>query len=326
MKRIISILLLSLSSSQAHVPAGNVFGVWEWPSGWLPTMDGDISEWEIIPEWLWITPYTLDNDGNPLFHGTGGGHRGLDGTDSDPSDLSIRVAVAWNDQFDRLYFAQERYDDSFDRDMAEPPGICGGDDAIEIHVDADHSGGPMFYSGDEFPDTAEGRAERIKHNGRRAQQSLWRWPPVGDGPASWNWMWASAATWHDKEPYSCCPDSYDILGEHGTDAELTSEWWSVYFNELVHECPEHSVVAPLSPGQIIGMGIAFCDIDAPDVNGHNTRWSSGGPEAARWYVDSNLLSDWILLDGAMWKTIDVDAADTGVSSRSWGQIKASLGR
>ena len=47
-------------------------------------------------------------------------------------------------------------------------------------------------------------------------------------------MWTSNASWHDKEPYSCCPDGYTLVGEHGTEATLTAEWWSRYFNVLVH--------------------------------------------------------------------------------------------
>ena len=37
-----AVLLLGPGSAQAHVPAGNLFGVWGWSSYDLPTMDGDI--------------------------------------------------------------------------------------------------------------------------------------------------------------------------------------------------------------------------------------------------------------------------------------------
>ncbi len=299
-------LLLAFGSAQAHVPPGTVLGVWQWPSHALPVMDGDISEWEVIPEYLWLTMSTLDNDGNALFHAVAGDHKGMDGTDNDAADLTIRMAVAWNDEYDRMYFAQDRFDDTWDRDVAEPPGACGGDDSIEIHVDADHSGG-LMVTGDE---ETQARSAQIAH---------WRWPPIGEGNNAWSWMWVSAATWHDKPPYACCPDSYDLDGEHGgTDVSLISEWWSVYFNNLVHLSPEESVVAPLSENQIIGMGIAFCDIDGTsNESGHNSVWRSGGPGGARWYADSDVVSDWLLLP--------VDPAlATAVESNSWGQVKASL--
>ena len=311
-----AVLLLAFGSAQAHVPPGVTLGVWQWPSSALPTMDGDIGEWEVIPDYLWLTPSTLDTDGNALFHAVAGDHKGMDGTENDASDLTIRVAVAWNDEFDRMYFAQERFDDVYDRDVAEPPGACGGDDSIEVHVDADHSGGLLYYSGDDFPDTDEGRAARTSANGRDAQIAHFRFPPIGEGNNAWHWLWVSAATWHDRAPYSCCPDSYDLDGEHGgTDVTLTAEWWSVYFNALVHESPEESVIAPLSEGQVIGMGVAFCDIDgASNDSGHNSVWRSGGPGGARWYADSDVVSDWLLLENMM----------TAVESNSWGQVKASL--
>ena len=310
----LAVLLLGFGSAQAHVPPGTVLGVWQWPSNALPTMDGDISEWEVIPEYLWLTLSSPDSDGNALFHAVAGGHSGMDGTENDAGDLTARLAVAWNDEFDRLYFAQDRFDDVYDRDVAEPPGACGGDDSIEVHVDADHSGGLLYYSGDDFPDTDEGRAARTAANGRDAQIAHFRFPPIGEGNNAWHWLWVSAATWHDEAPYSCCPDAYSLQGEHGTEATLTSEWWSVYFNALNHDSPEESVIAPLSEGQIIGMGVAFCDIDVADNEGHNSVWRSGGPGGARWYADSDVVSDWLLLEDMM----------TAVESNSWGQVKASF--
>ena len=125
-----------------------------------------------------------------------------------------------------------------------PPGECGGDDAIEIHVDADHSGGWIYYIGQD--DNPKAGRTYAQYNGMFAQQAIWRWPPIGNGADAWHWMWTSSATWHDKEPYSCCADSYTIVGEHGTEGILRSEWWSVYFNTMVHDSPEESVIAPLA--------------------------------------------------------------------------------
>ena len=301
-----AVLLLGFGSAQAHIPPGSVLGVRQWPSNALPELDGNISEWEVIPDYLWLNPATsLDNDGNPVFTGVHGADKGMTGPEGDASDLTIRVAVAWNDEYDRMYFAQERFDDVYDRDVAEPPGECGGDDSIEIHVDADHTGGVMVTGDDE----TQARSAQIAH---------WRWPPIGEGNNAWSWMWVSSATWHDKEPYACCPDAFDIDGGHGdTDVTLVSEWWTVYFNGLVHESPEESVVAPLSEGQIIGMTLALCDIDAADQEGPNTVWVSGGEGAARYYADSDVLGDWVLLP------VD-EALMTAVESNSWGQVKASL--
>ena len=129
-------------------------------------------------------------------------------------------------------------------------------------------------------------------------------------------MWTSSATtWQAREPYSCCPDAYILEGEHGAEATLTAEWWSVYFNDLDHESPENSVQADLSEGQIIGMGIRLCDSDLGTVydDSRDVAWSTAG---FRVWVGPEHLSDWILLP--------VSDYWTRVESTSWGQIKASF--
>ncbi len=134
-------------------------------------------------------------------------------------------------------------------------------------------------------------------------------------------MWLSGATWHDKEPYSCCPDAYTLEGEHGTEATLIAEWWSVYYNDLLlWDASAFSVQAELSEGQIIGMGIAFCDADLgttrDDADSRAARWATGGRDGSTWWKDSDYLTDWILLPVSdLW---------TGIERTSWGQVKASF--
>lgn len=128
----------------------------------------------------------------------------------------------------------------------------------------------------------------------------------------------SGATWHDKEPYSCCPDSYTLEGEHGTEAILIAEWWSVYYNDLLlWDASAFSVQAELTEGQIIGMGIAFCDADGAwfDADSRAARWATGGSDSD-WFEDSDYLTDWILPPVSdLW---------TGIERTSWGQVKASF--
>ena len=324
----ITILLLGLGPAPAHVPAGTVLGIWQWPLEALPVMDGDLSEWEVVPDSLWLDLNTLDADGNPLFWApdlseNGSLETGRYGTEADPADLTMRFAVGWNDETDRLYFAQQRHDDLYDRDSAEPPGICGGDDSVEVTVDADHSGGLIlfrsFCTSDGGCDTG---LNHIRDTGRYAQTAFFLFPSRSVARSSlldWHWMWMSGATWHDKEPYSCCPDSYTLEGEHGAGATLTAEWWSVYYNDLDHDSPANSVQSELSEGQIIGMGIAFCDADldtSDDPDSQAARWATGGTDGSAWWSDSDYLTDWILLP--------VSEFWTGVESTSWGQVKASF--
>ena len=49
-----AIMGLVSSSAFAHIPEGRVFGAFQWPTDKLPVLDGDISEWEILPTEVWL--------------------------------------------------------------------------------------------------------------------------------------------------------------------------------------------------------------------------------------------------------------------------------
>ena len=42
------------TSAFAHIPEGRVFGVFQFPTDKLPVLDGDISEWDVVPDEMWI--------------------------------------------------------------------------------------------------------------------------------------------------------------------------------------------------------------------------------------------------------------------------------
>jgi hypothetical protein len=108
MKKFVMMLALVgiCSSAFAHIPEGRVFGVFQWPSNNLPVLDGDISEWDAVPDELWI-----DLDDPDMVAGEGDV-----GREKDRSDIYFRFAMGWNDETDRLYYVYDRYDDVWDRD------------------------------------------------------------------------------------------------------------------------------------------------------------------------------------------------------------------
>ena len=121
------------TSAGAHDPPGVIFEMWQWPSSHLPVLDDDLSEWEVVPEELWITEQDLNN----LLITQ------IDVTDTEPdaSDLAVRFTFGWNDETERIYLAYDRYDDYWSHQR----------DDIELAVDADSLGRALL----EF-----GRAER----------------------------------------------------------------------------------------------------------------------------------------------------------------------
>ena len=75
-KLTLAVLLVGLGPAQAHVLPGTVRGIWQWPADMLPTLDRDLSEWEVVPDSLWLH---LGNPRrrrqSPDLGGGGGGYR-----------------------------------------------------------------------------------------------------------------------------------------------------------------------------------------------------------------------------------------------------------
>ena len=90
------------SSAGAHDPPGVIFEMWQWPTSQLPVLDADLSEWDVVPEELWITEQDLNN----LLITQ------IDVTDTEPdaSDLAVRFTFGWNDETERIYLAYDRFD------------------------------------------------------------------------------------------------------------------------------------------------------------------------------------------------------------------------
>ena len=108
------------TASYAHVPEGLVLGVWQWPSSHLPVMDGDISEWDVVPENLWLNAASEYN-GELLTTVVAGEV----GAELNTADLNYRWTSGWNDELDRLYFVYDRFDDLWDRDAGGIGGAGG---------------------------------------------------------------------------------------------------------------------------------------------------------------------------------------------------------
>ena len=76
MKKITVFFALALcvavvAPATAHVPEGAVRTAFQWPAGLEPTLDGDLSEWSIVPEDYLITfaDHTAFNGEKPAEFG-----------------------------------------------------------------------------------------------------------------------------------------------------------------------------------------------------------------------------------------------------------------
>ena len=291
-------MLLTSSASFAHFPEGVVFPAWQWPTG-MPTLDGDISEWDMLPDDFWITIFDTEVAEGDI------------GREIDLANLNFRVAVGWNDELNRIYYVYDRFDDVWDRD-AGGFGCCGQDDSIEIHLDADHSADRFAFWTDDFEDADE----RARENGRSNQTGHYRWPALE--PFGFYWFWLSTSTWHDQEPYSCCPTSFNLDGAHGSEANFQAEWYTVGWDDFDHNSPENSSLHDFVEGEIITVGIQVVDNDNGTEDDPKTaKWALGGQPCIN--GDSACGSDYELLP------IDDSLMLSAVEGDTWGHIKASFG-
>ena len=292
----------------------------------IPEMDGELSDWDLLPgyawidlhshitEYPWLYAHTDYPDYLPFFHKVSQHGRVPEylqpGPEHDPEDLSVEITVAWSDDFNRLYFAQRRGDDYFGTE-AMWQNQCGSGDGIAIRIDADHSGG----SGN--MDT---------------QVSTFVWPPARlweSDEDRWHYIRGSGGAWNQKEPYACCDDSYVLDDTFNT---LTSEWWIVPSNQVLGRS-EPGELADLSEGMVIGMSITICDQDEDGFDDWSTIGADGfadgfyhPPEDNEYLLDWTLIPEEWMYD--VYPVTDPDDVGEGwessVKRSSWGHIKASF--
>ena len=125
--------LVTAMSSMAfgHAPPGELYFAVQFPDNLVPTMDGDLSDWDIVP----IDPYTIRNDRlySPVAEIQPVGRGEID-----VSDINIRHIMGWNENANKLYVMSEVFDNIHNADR-ENPAAFWQDDAWEVEVNPDHT-------------------------------------------------------------------------------------------------------------------------------------------------------------------------------------------
>ena len=138
---VVGFVLGFVGISAAHQPPGETFFAVQFPDDAVPTIDGDLTDWEIVP----TSPYTILTDKlYDSFQLKGLGRGGFDAT-----NINIRHRVGWNENANMLYFAIEVFDNIHNTDRADASKFFH-DDAIEIEVN------PLM-------DTVEGLATNLSY-------------------------------------------------------------------------------------------------------------------------------------------------------------------
>lgn len=255
-------------------------------------MDGDLDDWELV-------------DGS--YQVSGLDFRDLvDEKKMNAGDFSIRLMVGWNRAENKLFVGARVTDDIHQIDR--PSGTAGyqifQDDAVEIFLDADHSGG-------QYADFSELEPEdQLLKNGTEASHFVIAGPPP-DGDF---FVHFSAASWYALAdgPFSQAAFNLDEKAD-GT-AVMTYELMLVPFDRIDINAVFLSDEHHMREGEILGFNVEFNDFDLRSEL-YDAKWSLSG--AHNGFRFSERFTDLILMpfEGIF---------ETEVGGTSWGRIKASF--
>ena len=250
-------LLAARPSLHALEKPDVTYQVFQFPTGRAPVIDGDATDWAMVPESYVIDRSHLCNTApNPPAAGE--------------KTLAVRVKVGWVEGENRLYFLYEAEDDFWD--FAQP-GLRN--DTFEIMVDGDASGGPfvardqksvwtpeLIAPPDLRPDPRiDDEAHRRAVHGVHAQNYHVFTPAVGK---DWAFI-LGAATWIKDAPWARSAQRFTF--KPGEGGKLTLEFTITPFDYAGTEGPERSVASLLTENKIIGLSWIVIDYDGPTPRG-----------------------------------------------------------
>ncbi len=214
------------------------FKVFQFPRTQIPRIDGDFSDWDIVPDSYAVTIDEMwdDSGKHPIV---------------DRSTLDIKVKVGWVNGLNRLYFMYEANDDFWDFNQ-----LSLHNDTYEIVVDGDLSGGPHT---DEFrlnPKVKSRMDAFFEFQNQHAQNYHIMTPPT-EGK-SWTMVWGPQQ-WLKYLPYANY--AYDYHCTHGEKGRLRMEFYITPFDYASPDGPQQSVESRLYEHKKIGLSWAVIDYD-----------------------------------------------------------------
>jgi len=247
-------------------PPAKIFKVFQFPADKIPRIDGDPSDWAMVPENYSIGLEQMHDDEHKHAQ-------------PDPKDLDIHVKVGWVKGLNRLYFLYEAYDNYWD--FADP-GLHN--DTFEIVVDGDRSGGPLIPQFRNNPDQDTWDAHFSMH-GVQAQNYHIMTPAEGK---DWALAWG-CQPWDKELPYANHAQKYSF--HHGESGKYTLEFYITPFDYASCDGPQHSVESKLSEDKIIGLSWAVIDYDG---NAKNNGFWNLSPEHTM-YGNASFLNEFRLM-------------------------------
>lgn len=300
MKRKIAILCSvflvfgTISVASAHLPPGELFFAAQFPDNLVPTIDGEHSDWDILPE----SPYSIFNDRlfDPAqFQQAARG-------EIDISDANIRHRFGWNENSNMIYLASQIYDNIHNIDRSFGDCHCL-DDNWEIEINPDHSA-----------------SEEQNLEGNPVNNISYKWvvPPLDGVYQSIEPIGDLAWLSDDTEFVDM---SWSFTGEQFGESTYFYEIRLIPIDALPREgaTPDNSSIHDLEEEEVIHMSVTMGDIDVEQANhAYNGFWSLS-PESCCKGVNDFVMAP---VEPAL---EDLSAA-TAVEETSWGHIKAGFDR
>lgn len=225
------------------------FKIFQFPADQIPRIDGDPSDWEMVPESYAIGTDQLKETTMNLPEPVAA------------ADLSVKVKVGWVRGMNHLYFLYEAHDDYWD--FAKPDLH---NDIFELVIDADLSGGPFIRQWHPHKDYRDRLETHAMYHGVHAQNYHIFTPAEGK---DWTMVWGSQP-WIKELPYANSASNYSF--KHGESGKLILEFYVTPFDYAPPE-PARAVMSKLEEGKQIGMSWAIMDYDDDQKGGNDGFWS-----------------------------------------------------
>jgi hypothetical protein len=214
------------------------YKVFQFPKNQIPRIDGNFSDWEIVPASYIVDVFELKNIG----HG--------EGEEQNPKDFDLNVKVGWVKGLNRLYFYIDAYDDFWD---FEDTGL--GQDIFEIVVDGDASGG-QFIDQKNWNFNRRPKDQPFFEGEGTAAQNYHIFLPAND--KDWAMPWGNYP-WLKEFPYANY--AYDYSFKHSENGRLQMEFYITVYDYASFSGPQESIESGLKENEVIGISWSMLDFD-----------------------------------------------------------------
>lgn len=222
----------------SFVRSDKEFKIFQFSQNQIPRIDGDFSDWDIVPE-----SYTIGID---ELKNTKYG----EGKNQDTKDFDLKVKVAWVKDLNRLYFYVNAYDDYWDFRDSELR-----QDIFELVVDGNNSGGSFIR--EENWDLKKRLKEQKFFNGEGTEaQNYHIFTPALN--KDWALAWGNFP-WIKEFPYANSAYKYNF--KQGESGRLQMEFYITPFDFASFEGSENSIESVLKENELVGISWAMLDFD-----------------------------------------------------------------